>query len=303
MRASPTRKPPPKPKKRAPPRPPRKQKYSAEQRRRRRKRRMIFFYTFVILLVLGAAVTLSLTVLFQIDGIRVLGASRYSPDQIVDACGIEQGENLFLAKTKEGQQRIEQSLPYIGSVRISRSLPSTILVEVQEATPAAAVMTEQGYVLLDDKEKVLDVVSEPPAEIRLVKGLPLAEVAPGKKLAIGDEKIEKAFQELVKEIENVGMTHVTVLDFTDPYRIQLVCDGRLTYLLGTQADLNLKLRFGMQVQAQLEEENSACAGQIDLSLVAENDKAYFKDANASSGVQEVPSSSPPDSSVPPDSSE
>ena len=79
---------------------------------KRRKLRMVLFYVGTFLLVITAAIVLSLTVLFRIDSIEVDNSSRYSSEEILKACGIEDGENLFLADVEGARKKIDQALPY-----------------------------------------------------------------------------------------------------------------------------------------------------------------------------------------------
>ena len=108
----------------------------------------------MFLFVVVAAVTLSLTVLFKIDTIQVTGSSRYPAQQIVSISGIVQGENLFLAKTKEARTAIESQLPYIKAATVSRQLPATIVIHVEDDTAKGAIAYEGQYALIGSGEDV-----------------------------------------------------------------------------------------------------------------------------------------------------
>ena len=159
----------------------------AALRRRRKRRRAILFYIATFLLVVVAAVTLSLTVLFKIDTIQVTGTSRYPAQQIVQISGIVRGENLFLAKTKEARASIERELPYIKSAKVSRQLPATIVIHVEDDTASGAIAYEGRYALLGSSEKVLEFADTVPEGITLVKGLELAKAEVGKPIVYADD--------------------------------------------------------------------------------------------------------------------
>lgn len=153
---------------------------AAALRARRRKRALIVFYIFTFVMVISAALTLALTVLFQIDEIQVTGQSRYSPQQIIDLCGIQIGDNLFLAKTDEAEKKIEEGLPYIGKAEVSRHLPAKIILNVEEATIAGVVQSEDSYVVVSSTGKVLEKSGTQLQGYPLVKGLPISSAEPGK---------------------------------------------------------------------------------------------------------------------------
>ena len=66
---------------------------------RRRKIRLWLLYFLMTVCILCIGIALSLTVLFKIDTIEVVGETRYDTDQIIALSGIEKGQNLFLCKT------------------------------------------------------------------------------------------------------------------------------------------------------------------------------------------------------------
>ncbi len=142
-----------------------------------RRHVLTVFYLFLFFAVLGTAAVLSLTVLFRIDGVSVTGTSRYSEQQIVEASGIQNGDNLILIKTSEDSQAIRRKLPYLGSVEIHRRFPSQVQIEVQAATVFGAAAYGTGYVMIggdgiaDGNGIVLEAVSVPPKDCAIFHGL------------------------------------------------------------------------------------------------------------------------------------
>lgn len=198
-RGGPSGRRPPQNPRREPPEPPRRSSggrnipHGTEQRaalrRRRKRRRAILFYIATFLFVVVGAITLSLTVLFKIDTIQVTGSSRYPAEQIVEIGGIERGENLFLAKTKEARTAIEKKLPYVKTAKVSRRLPATIVIHVEDDTASGAIAYDGKYALIGNKEKVLEFVDALPEGITLVKGLELAKAKVGEPIVYADDVV------------------------------------------------------------------------------------------------------------------
>lgn len=124
---------------------------SARNNRRRRRGRGRLGPLFKLLCVLAVVVALTLgaTVFFQVETVAVSGNNRYTEEKVVQASGIQMGDNLFHMNKNQVARQIRQQLPYIGEVTIRRSWPSTIVITVTEwdavarveAPPAGTVVT------------------------------------------------------------------------------------------------------------------------------------------------------------------
>ena len=76
------------------------------------------------------------------------GESRYTQEEIVQASGLTPGGNLFTTNTDGAAGSIEETLPYIGSVQVSRKLPGTLVIQVEDVVVAGAVQHGDGYLVL-----------------------------------------------------------------------------------------------------------------------------------------------------------
>ena len=89
-------------------------------------------YKLLSILIICTAIIVALTLFFRVDTIVVSGQERYTSQEIQDATGIAQGDNLFLLNKYDVAQNIVKALPYVEEIRISRKLPDTLLIEVRE---------------------------------------------------------------------------------------------------------------------------------------------------------------------------
>ena len=110
--------------------------------RRRRRGNFGFLYKLLSVLVICAAVVMALTLFFRVDTIEVTGTERYTEKDVIEASGIQLGDNLFLLNKYEAARSIAEQLPYIDieDIRIRRELPDTLLIDVAECgTPLAVI--------------------------------------------------------------------------------------------------------------------------------------------------------------------
>lgn len=268
--------PPSKPPKPSKPKKPKKEKpsLSPEQRRKRRRRNWILFYISLFLVVVTAGVILSLTVLFHVDEIMVTGESRYTQEEIVQVSQLKTGENLFMTDTQGAAERIQSSLPYVGSVKISRKLPGTLVIQVDDVMVAGAVQYGDGYLVVGANGKALEQVPYLPEGCASIVGAKLSQAEIGKMVQYADEEQTELIQKLTMAAEENELDKVTQIDISDPYNVKLVYDGRITLAFGLPTDLEYKVRFAQSVlnTGKILETDK---GVLDLSLAKEMSKAYF----------------------------
>ena len=269
-----------------------KRRAAASRKARRRKHLLLIFYLVTFLIAIGAAVVLSITVLFRIDTIQVTGQSRYTEQEIVQMSGIKVGENLFLADTATAKQQIEEKLPYIGRAKVSRRLPAKILITVEEAEISGAVEYGGGYAIVSPEGKVLEITSAIPEGYSLIEGLDLKSADLGKKIVYEDPEKQEMFTELAQSLAEHGIAPITRMDLTNLYDIVVEYDGRITMEFGLPSDIDFKVRFAKTILS--EPDMAEAQGVLDLSYCKESNRANFEE-NASREEPESSSEEPQES--------
>ena len=111
----------------------------------------------VIMLALVAAVVFGVAVFFKVSRVEVQGNSLYSAEQVVQASGIEAGDNLLTLNKATVAGNIITQLPYVEKVSVGRSMPDAVILEVQESTARFAVMSDTNVIwLISSSGKALE---------------------------------------------------------------------------------------------------------------------------------------------------
>lgn len=111
----------------------------------------------VIMLALVAAVVFGVAVFFKVSRVEVQGNSLYSAEQVVQASGIETGDNLLTLNKATVAGNIIAQLPYVEKVSVGRSMPDAVILEVQESTARFAVMSDTNVIwLISSSGKALE---------------------------------------------------------------------------------------------------------------------------------------------------
>lgn len=280
----------------------------ATLRRRRILRRLTAFA--MLLCVIGAGIYLTMTMLFRIssiqvqtpDGKQVTEIAGYSADSILQRMGVQLEENIFSFEPGEKAAVLEQNFPLLGSIKVIRDYPNTVVVQVTEAVPAYAVQNGNKWLVISDKWKILSEESTQPEGLCTLYGGKLQDTAPGQAFCLvedadaasasgsevagsestadtGDARME-ALRTLVSKLEEYGLSQdVTRLEVADTEQLAFLYQDRISVLLGTLNDLDYKLDRARYVLTNAD--GKGCGptdtGRLDFSHTSASStrKIYF----------------------------
>ena len=241
---------------------------SPRQNRRRYKRRARFGFLYKLMAVIAilAAVVMGATVFFRVEEMVVAGNERYTAQQIIDATGIVQGDNLFGMNKFETARQIRKKLPYIEGVNIRRGWPDSLIITVTECEAAARVTGERGQWLISKAGKLLELTRNNGDDVIRIDGLHAVQPEAGLPLMVREEQQARgdALLALLQTLDRVGrLKQVTYIDMTSPSRIRMDLEGRFVVKLPVNGDFDYLLGAMGQAVAKLEEYET---GTLDLTV-------------------------------------
>ncbi len=232
-----------------------------------------FVFSTLSFIAICAALVFGMSVFFRVSNIEVSGAQRYSESEIIAASGIENGDNLMLVNRADAANKIYSKLLYIGRVTVSRKLPNTVKITVDESSTFAVVESEAGLWLVDQTGKLLDTCTMQNADSYIkVSGFSGVKPEKGKPLSVADEDKAKLsyLRNLMTAIAAVKLgADVSSIDLSSAANAELQYLDRFKVKLGADENLDYKLKMLLSVVAKLETEDK---GTIDLS---QGQKAQF----------------------------
>ena len=232
--------------------------------RGRRGRRFGVLYKLLTLVVVCAAAVLALTLFFKVESVEVTGNSRYSAQEIQDACGVSLGDNLYLLSKPDMVQRLHQQLPYIDEVRITRRLPNTLCVQVTEFSTVYAVEQEGTVWLLTSGGKIVETAAER-GDVPLIDGCELLAPSLGGDVSFALElqNRQESLFALLTALESAELTgDVRAIHLGDPTVLSMDYTERFTVEMPYGADYPRLLRYLTLVIEELE---TNLTGVIDLT--------------------------------------
>lgn len=103
------------------------------------------------------ALVLGMSIFFKANQINVSGATKYTPWEIREASGIQDGDALLTLSDAKISANIRAKLPYVGDVRVGIKLPDTVNIEIKELEVVYAVeAVDASWWLLDAAGRVVD---------------------------------------------------------------------------------------------------------------------------------------------------
>lgn len=267
---------------------------AARKREREQKKRRKIYYVVILLAVSVCFIVLTMTVFFNIQEVKIVGSTKYTAEEIVEASGIVVGDNMLRENISECSGNITSKLIYIETAEVRKKFPYTIQITVEPCIPDANVQNEEGYFLISKSGKILEKLANPRPGLLIVNGadgdMTLNE---GDRFVSADEKKTDDIYALIKSFDSYGMENITYIDISDRANVWFLYEGRIKVELGVISELDYRLKFvdeilknkiGPNTSGTLRLLNDS-AQFIDEAGLAENDRIY--EQNIATSVRET----------------
>ena len=127
-------------------------------KKEKRKRRAIAFLKAIIIITIfiGTILAIMLSPLFKIEKIEIQGNKKITIDEVLTLCEIKEGENIFLINKSNTINKLKQN-PYIENVKIKKSLPSTLILEITERQATYCLKYSDKYIYINNQGYILEI--------------------------------------------------------------------------------------------------------------------------------------------------
>jgi cell division septal protein FtsQ len=235
------------------------------QRYKKRVRRIVF-YTGLFLIVTAVFLLVAFAVFFKVRTINITGNSRYTLEDVNAVLPVKLNANLYSFKAEEVELVVKKELPYVGSVKVTRTIPSTLNIEITEAKPVMYINIGYDYYLLSDELRVLDHFKDksllPPDVIEL-KASTVLRCIVGETASFVDTRSYNAITELYSQLRMNGIEKdIRMINIVSRFDITLQYTDRFSIYLGDMDDADIKIRFLIGIFEKLDAEDK---GKIDIS--------------------------------------
>ena len=220
-----------------------KKKPEPKSQPRKKRGKMTLYYVLIGVVAIAAVSILSVTVLFNISSFMVAGDTSYTDEEIIDASGINKGDNLLRINIGNAEEQIVSKLVYIDTAKISRSFPNRLVITVEPAKPALSFDVGSSYYVISQRGRLLEI-GQISADCPVVKGFhTVGDTAIGAQLE-DDEygRIDIALR-MIEYMHEYGMYDYCEINLSDTLNITLTYDNRVVMELGASTRLEDKFYY------------------------------------------------------------
>ncbi len=257
-----------------------------------------FLLHMATVLAVVLAVVLVMSIFFKVGQVMVSGAEKYTPWEIKEAAGIQDGDALLALSEAKITARIQEKLPYVGDVRVGIKLPNTVNIEIKELAVVYAAEDANGaWWLMDASGRIVDSTDtaaaknhtriegvkiqsgavgeqatafQPEAEAATQSTGPVVATLPPVSAA---EQLSAAVQVLTALEKNGVMGVVDTVDVSDPGELSLMYDNRYQVTLGDSSRMEYKIGA---MKSSIVELGQYQSGYLDVSFTIWPDEVGYR---------------------------
>ena len=169
----------------------------SDREAKRHIRRFRGFTVLIVILVLIGTVIYGLkSPHFNVSEYQVEGNAYYNDEEIINMGNCDTGVNIFTGFKPADIKKQLMRDPYMEKVRITRKLPSTVVIRVTERKQTAAVVYGDRYVVIDDEGIVLRMTSVDP-KVTIIHGLSISKMTLGEPLEVEETNLYRQSMSIV----------------------------------------------------------------------------------------------------------
>lgn len=254
-----------------------KKKTTKQEEIAKKKRKIIFRlikWTTLILILIGGGIYFLLSPFFNVKQINVSGNTKITSEELISLSGIQLEENIFKVRKNQVEKNIKQNA-YVENVKIKRSLPNTIEIEIIERTPTYMISLANAYVYINNQGYFLEVSKES-LNLPIIVGYSTeeGEIHIGNRLCTEDlQKLNDVLQ-IMKSAENNQITElVTKINISNKndYVLELKSEKKTVHI-GDCSNLSTKVLYIRSIL----DENKDVEGEIFVNTDLNNKGAIFR---------------------------
>ncbi len=247
------------------------------KKRRRRAGSLAWLWTTLLMLaMLALGFGVSQSSLLNIRSVEVNGISHLTREEVLESSGITAGTHIYEANLDKAQTMIAANF-WVENVTVERKLPSTVIINVTERVPAAAITTADGLYVVDAsgvlllRQKLLDGLSV--LVVSGVSDIP-QDARPGSQLdnaALNDALV------VIRQMDETSAAVIAEIDMTNRQKIIAHTTYGVDIYLGDKKEFADKFELAMQImQEEAKQNRMESIKYIDVSLVEQPVLAYLQ---------------------------
>lgn len=258
------------------------------------RNRLIMQLLTVVAVVLALVLGISVFFKVDVDKTQISGCDKYTPEDILAASGMKDGDHLLTFSRTQTAGRIISALPYVDEVRIGIKLPDTVTIQISEVKVLYGIKAEtDNWWLISAGGKVVEASDEgAQSGYTKILGVRLDQPQPGQQgVALEDQQPEldeegnplpvtvtqamrlNTALDIISYLELNGILgKIDSIDVNDLSSIQLWYGQQYQVRLGSDSQLSYKISC---LKSAVEQLDSYQSGLLDISFTTWPDQVGY----------------------------
>lgn len=212
--------------------------------------------------------------IFDIRNIEVSGNLKNSKEKIISFSGLELHTNIFKFNKGLIRENIKENA-YIENVEITRKLPSTVEIKVEEREAKYMLQFADSYVYINNQGYMLEISNEK-LDVPILIGFTtdLSNIKAGNRINVADLNKMNMVIKIYEAAKSNGLGElITKIDISNEknYTIILEKEGKTVYL-GDCSELNTRILYLKSIL----ETSQGKSGELFLNVDLNSQEAYFR---------------------------
>lgn len=205
---------------------------------------------------------------FQINTIQINGLDNLTEEQVKSMLTTNEGNNIFSFSASKCEKRLSKS-HYVESVSVSRDLPHTIVIDLNEYKLRGYVPYMGSYLYINENGLILDIQKNITKQLPVILGLNFDSFTAGEILRVDNPSAFSTMVELSRLFDKYQLlTDIIKVDVTNVNDIHLYVN-KVDVEFGDMDNANRKILMLIEVLKQLD---TNYAGILNLT----GDNATFE---------------------------
>ncbi len=225
----------------------------------------------ILCLVIIAVVLILMSPIFKVENVSVEGLVKLKAEDVMKASGVEKGCNLFSVSETEVRDKLI-GLGRVTDVRIVRSLPDSIIIQVDERSECAYIKEKATYTGIDENGLILLTSSAIEEKVPVIYGIQAKDSVKGQYVKIDSDNAPLLTDLVVRmlvELKNQGiLSSIKSIDISNLKNIRMTLTTDTLVNMGEDGDedgnnIEYKIAYLKAILAELPE--SQAGGVIELA--------------------------------------
>lgn len=218
-------------------------------RRKRRKRKYMLYYILIFIIFVTMAISLSLTVFFNINEIVVLNSGMHTEDEIISVSNVKIGDNLLRISLKNIEDNVLDSCLDFDKVNVQRSFPSKIIIECVPCNVRFCYQKNDGrYVYVSNHGRIIEVDQPIPLANTLILKMNndfFDDCKKGQYIELNQDDNIK-INSLIEKLDSVGFKDVNMIVF-DEAGLYITYQNRIVIEIADMSKVDYILNMSINI--------------------------------------------------------